>query len=148
MIIYMNLCNTKGVLGSRKLWYSYINENKRKFRLVFGQFSILSWREKGHELSRAELSRAELKILQLELWLEPTRLGLITIIFVWKAFQLNVSSSQAVRALVFRVILYLSWDLIICQATKMSKSIMKDMTRMRKQSLFFLSTKFFRKQII
>ena len=31
----------------------------------------------------------------------------------------------------------LSWDLIICQTTKMSKSIMKDMTRMRKQSLFF-----------
>ena len=32
-----------------------------------------SWWGKGHESSRAEL-----KILQLELWLEPARLGLIT----------------------------------------------------------------------
>ena len=44
-----------------------------KFLLVFGQFSISSWWEKGHEPSQAEL-----KILQLELWLEPARLGLIT----------------------------------------------------------------------
>ena len=77
MIIYMNICITKGVLGSRKLWFSYINENKKKsnskFQLVFGQFLISSWGEKGHEPSQAELKK-----LQLELWLEPARLGLIT----------------------------------------------------------------------
>ena len=39
MIIYMNLCKTKGVLGSWKLGFSYINENlKKKNRLVFGSF--------------------------------------------------------------------------------------------------------------
>ena len=48
-------------------------KSKSKFRLVFVWFSILSWREKGHEPSRAEL-----KILQLEFWLKPARLGLIT----------------------------------------------------------------------
>ena len=48
-------------------------KSKPKFRLVFCQFSISSWRDKGHEPSRVEL-----KILQLELWLEPARLGLIT----------------------------------------------------------------------
>ena len=46
---------------------------KIEFQLVSGQFSISSWSEKGHKLSWAEL-----KILQLELWLEPARLGLIT----------------------------------------------------------------------
>ena len=46
---------------------------KSKFRLVFARFFISSWMKKGHEPSRAEL-----KILQLELWLEPARLGLIT----------------------------------------------------------------------
>ena len=48
---------------------------KSKFRLVSADFRF-----------RAEVqkvtSRAELKILQLELWLEPARLGLITIIYV------------------------------------------------------------------
>ena len=37
------------------------------------RFLINELREKGHEPSRAEL-----KNLQLELWLEPARLGLIT----------------------------------------------------------------------
>ena len=75
-IISMILYKTKGVLGSWKLWFSYINEFfllKIKISARFGQFLISSWREKGHEPSWAEL-----KILQLELWLEPTRLGLIT----------------------------------------------------------------------
>ena len=40
--------------------------------------SIPSWSEKGHEPSLAEL-----KILQLELWLESARLGLITKSFMY-----------------------------------------------------------------
>ena len=77
----MNLYNTKGVLGSWKLWFSYIHEKKiKKIKKMeisarFGRFSFSSWREKGHKPSRA---RAELKILQLELWLKPAWLGLIT----------------------------------------------------------------------
>ena len=44
-------------------------------------FFISELNKKGHEPSRAEL-----KILQLELWLEPARLGLITIILLcWLA---------------------------------------------------------------
>ena len=46
---------------------------KIKISARFGQFSISSWMEKGHEPSWAEL-----KIFQLELWLEPAWLGLIT----------------------------------------------------------------------
>ena len=57
------------------LWKIIKNWNS-KFRLVFGQFLISSWSEKGHEPSRDEL-----KILQLELWLEPARLGLITTMY-------------------------------------------------------------------
>ena len=38
--------------------------------------------------SRAKPSRAELKILQLELWLEPARLGLITNAYVTICAQL------------------------------------------------------------
>ena len=34
MIIYMNLCNTKGILGSWKLWFSYINEKKVKIKIL------------------------------------------------------------------------------------------------------------------
>ena len=72
----MNLYKTKGVLGSWNQWFSYINEKKIKEIKIsarFAQFLISSWREKGHEPRRAEL-----KILQLEFWLEPARLGLIT----------------------------------------------------------------------
>ena len=77
----MNLYKKKGDLGSWKLWFKYKNEkiNKKNLKRIkisarFGRFSISSWRQKGHEPSQAEL-----KILQLELWLEPARLGLITI---------------------------------------------------------------------
>ena len=71
MIIYMNLCETKGILGS---WFSYINIffflNKN-----FGSFSAdFQFQAEGKKVT----SRAELKILQLKLWLEPARLGLIT----------------------------------------------------------------------
>ena len=55
-------------------WESNFGSFSADFRLVFGQFSLPSWSQKGHKPSRAEL-----KILQLELWLEPARLGLITI---------------------------------------------------------------------
>ena len=46
---------------------------KKKKWLVFGQFSISNWKEKGHKPSQANL-----KILQLELLLDPAWLGLIT----------------------------------------------------------------------
>ena len=48
---------------------------RSQFRLVFGQFFILSWSEKGHEPSWKS------EILQLEIWLEPAWLGLITSIY-------------------------------------------------------------------
>ena len=56
-----------------KLEKSIMQKNQIKISARFSQFSISSLREKGHEPSRAEL-----KILQLELWLEPAQLGLIT----------------------------------------------------------------------
>jgi len=55
----------------------YSTENWN-FSSFFSQFSIPSWSEKGHEPSRAEL-----KILQLELWLKPAWLGLITTIYIY-----------------------------------------------------------------
>ena len=74
----MNLWKTKGVLGNWKLWFSYmifyffLNQN-------FGSFSAdFRFRAEGKKVT----SRAELIILQLELWLEPARLGLITISYV------------------------------------------------------------------
>ena len=47
-------------------------------------FSIFELKEKGHEPSWAEL-----KIPQLELWLEPARLGLITTIDLRMAAQVT-----------------------------------------------------------
>ena len=74
MIIYMKVCNTKGVLGSWKLWFSYIIEKKNQNQ-NFGSFSADFWfRAEGKKV----ISRAELKILQLEVWLQPARLELIT----------------------------------------------------------------------
>ena len=70
----MNLCKTKGILGSWKLWFSYINEKKYQNQ-NFGSFSAdFQFRAEGKKVT----SRAELKVLQLELWLEPARLGLIS----------------------------------------------------------------------
>jgi hypothetical protein len=66
------------------------NQILARFRLVFGQFSISSWSEKGHKLSRAKL-----KILQLELWLEPARLGLITTKYVNKCCSSGPASNMA-----------------------------------------------------
>jgi hypothetical protein len=54
---------------------------KKKFEKKFSSFLAnfdSELNEKGHEPSRAEL-----KILQLELWLEPARLGLITSSYSW-----------------------------------------------------------------
>ena len=70
------------------------NENWN-FSSFFSQFSIPSWSEKGHEPSRAEL-----KILQLELWLEPARLRLITITYVL------TSSHKAAPSLGCKVVVY------------------------------------------
>ena len=49
-------------------------KNFADFRALIEKF--LSWEEKV--TSQAEPSRAELKMVQLEPWLEPARLGLIT----------------------------------------------------------------------
>ena len=72
MIIYINLCKTKGVLGSWKLKFSHINENLKKIKISARFRPIFDF--EGKKVT----SRAELKILQLELWLEPARLRLIT----------------------------------------------------------------------
>ena len=78
MFIYLNLCSTKGVfrveLYDLGKGFSHFQKvyHKSEFQLVFGQFSISTWSEKGPEPSRAEP-----KIPQLELWLEPARLGLV-----------------------------------------------------------------------
>ena len=60
MIIHMNLCKTKGVLGSWKLRFSYINEKKMKNE-NFGSFSAdFRFRAEGKKVtSQAEPSRAE-----------------------------------------------------------------------------------------
>ena len=82
MLIFMNLCKTIGVFELKILWhilrliifqpYLLVKEMKIKISARFGHFSISSWKQKGHVPSRAEL-----KILHLELWLEPAQLGLI-----------------------------------------------------------------------
>ena len=72
MIIYMKVCDTKGVLGSWKLWFSFLIEKKSQNQ-NFGSFSEdFLFRAEGKKVT----SRAKLKILQLELWLESARLGL------------------------------------------------------------------------
>ena len=66
----------KGVFGSGKLWFSYINfKNQIKIKILarFRPIFDFELKGKGHEPSLVEL-----KILQLWLWLEPARLGLIT----------------------------------------------------------------------
>ena len=63
MIICLILCNIKGVFEVENY----------DFQALIGKF--LSWMEKV-------TSQAELKIVQLELWLEPARLELITTIYV------------------------------------------------------------------
>ena len=68
MIIYMKVCNTKGVLVSWKQWFSYIIEKKIKIKISAHFQPIFDFELRGKR------SRAELKILQLE----PARLGLIT----------------------------------------------------------------------
>ena len=50
----------------------------REKGLVFCQFSSLNREIPELEGNGHELSRAELKIVQLEPWLEPARLGVIT----------------------------------------------------------------------
>jgi hypothetical protein len=61
MIIFMNIYKTKGVLGSWKLWFSYIYEKKNQNQ-NFGSFSAdFRFRAEGKKVT----SRAELKILQL-----------------------------------------------------------------------------------
>ena len=59
-------------------------KKKSKSNQNFGSFlANLRFRAKGKKVT----SRAELKIIQLELWLEPARLGLITnildIVSIW-----------------------------------------------------------------
>ena len=78
-IILMNICKKIDFIGHNLIIFNPIllkwlfKTAKSKFQLVFGQFLVSSWVKKVHEPSQAEL-----KILQLELWLEPARLELIT----------------------------------------------------------------------
>ena len=56
MIVYMNLCKTKGVLGSWKLWFSYINENKKKQIKISARFRPIFGFELNEKRSRAKPS--------------------------------------------------------------------------------------------
>ena len=90
MIIFMNLYKTKGVLGSWKLWFSYINEKKNQNQ-NFSSFSAdFGFRAEGEKAT----SRAELKILQLVLWLKPAWLGLITSYGLFLCRQSDLSKWQ------------------------------------------------------
>ena len=88
-LAFTNFWTRKSVILSKKVSYATIRtknrevfwkskENKEKNTI----FQFSSWnffselKEKGHEPSRAKL-----KILQLELWLKPARLGLITSVY-------------------------------------------------------------------
>ena len=57
MLIYLNLCSTKGVfrveLYDLGTWFSHFQKvyYESEFQLVFGLFSVSSWSEKGHEPS-------------------------------------------------------------------------------------------------
>ena len=55
MIIYMNWCKTKVILGSWKLWFSYINENLKKIKISACFRPIFNFELKGKR-SRAEPS--------------------------------------------------------------------------------------------
>ena len=70
MIIYINSCKTKGVLGSWKLWFSYINGNKKNQNQNFGSFLADFW------------FRAE--------WIKVTSPAEPC----WKSFSLSYGSSQ------------------------------------------------------
>ena len=80
MLIYLNLFSTKGVfrvkLYDLDTQFSHF-QNKFIIEVNFSSFlANFQFRAEVKKLiSRAEPSRAELKILQLELWLEPARLG-------------------------------------------------------------------------
>ena len=57
MIIFINLHKTKGVLGSWKLWFSYINENLKKIKNFSSFLADFQFRAKGKKVtSRAETS--------------------------------------------------------------------------------------------
>ena len=81
IIIYQNFCVFKGenLIQIHNL-VNFIIENNKKIGLqlrteISARFSV-NFRFQA-EVKKVT-SRAELKILQLELWLEPARLGLIT----------------------------------------------------------------------
>ena len=76
MIIYMNLCKTKGVLGSWKLWFSYINKDKKtknKIKIkISADFQFRA--EEKKVTSRAEPSWKTFSLSCGSDWLEPARL--------------------------------------------------------------------------
>ena len=47
LIIYMNLCKTKCILGSWKLWFSYINEKLKEIKISAGFRPIFNFELKG-----------------------------------------------------------------------------------------------------
>ena len=56
MIIYMNICNTKGFLGSRKVWFGYIHEKKKIKIKILAHFCPIFNFELNGKSSRAEPS--------------------------------------------------------------------------------------------
>ena len=62
----------------QKLFY-----HKSEFQLVFGQFSILSWSEKGHNLSRAENPSAWLRLITKEHLFNTTLITNSTTTYNW-----------------------------------------------------------------
>ena len=60
--VFLELNNMIYMHNFISLLWKIIKNWKSKFRLVFGQFSIPSWSEKGHEPSRVELKNLQLEL--------------------------------------------------------------------------------------
>ena len=96
MLIYLNLCSTKCIFRAQSYdldtWFSHFH-NKFIIEVNFSSF----W---ANFQSRAELkkipSRAELKILQLVLWLEPARFGLIITKYIVGGTQKGIPSKTLI----------------------------------------------------
>ena len=80
----------------------------KKVLASFGQFWIPSWGEKGQEPSLAKL-----KNLQLELWLEPARIGLIATNKVLKQLDVDLQAflllAPVKRSLFAQLNMYIRW---------------------------------------
>ena len=68
----MNLCKTKGVLGSWKLWFSYINENFKIVKILACFRQIFDFELRGKR-SQAERSQAENPLARALAWASSAR---------------------------------------------------------------------------